>query len=149
MLSKLILLTPLLWVASAGAQGLTSGPPPIKMGLWESTINTGMGAGLKAHVCVTPESYQSAFARMPAGCTVSNETRTNTHASADIDCTMSNSHSTGHFDVDFPDPETGHATVTVNMTIQGKAMPMTIKTDSKFIGSDCGSVAPGKPEILR
>ena len=148
MLLRLMLSAPLL-IAAAVPQALTSGPPPIKMGLWESTINSGMGASLKARVCVTPESYQSAFARMPAGCTISNQQRTHTHASADIECTLNNSHSTGHFDVDFPDPETSHSTVVVNMTIQGQAMPMTIKTDAKFIGSDCGSVVPGKPQIIK
>lgn len=147
MLSRLMLSAPLLFALPAAPQALTSGPPPIKMGLWESTMNNGMTAPLKAHICVTPDSYQSAFARMPAGCTISNQTRTHTHASGDIAC--ASTRSSGHFDVDFPDPESGHSTVEINLNIQGKPMAMTIKTDSKFIGSDCGAVVPGKPEILR
>ncbi|HTV08933.1 MAG TPA: DUF3617 family protein [Candidatus Aquilonibacter sp.] len=150
MVWKFLLSAPLVLAVSAVPPAPTSGPPPIKLGLWETTMSGGMmGANsFKARVCVTADSYQNAFARMPPGCTVSNQTRTATHASADIACTMNNAQSSGHFEVDFPDPETSHSTVTLNMTVQGQTMPMTIKTDGKFISSDCGSVVPGKPQII-
>lgn len=146
MFSMLVVLVPLLLAAPPQ---LTSGPPPVKMGLWESSINNGMGSGTKVHVCVTAESYQEAFSRMPPGCTMSNTVRGRTHVSSDIACKMHDSTSSGHFDVDFPDAESGHAVMTLNMMIQGHPMAMTIKTDSHFVSSDCGSVLPGKPQIIQ
>jgi hypothetical protein len=151
MRSMLLLCSAVLFAIPAISQSLTSGPLPVKMGLWETTVS-GVMPGASAHkvrMCVTAESYQNAFARMPPGCTISNQTRTATHASADIACTFNNVQSTGHFDVDFPDSETSHSTVTVNMNIQGQTQAMTIKTDGKFVSSDCGSVVPGKPQLVQ
>ena len=119
------------------------------MGLWETTIAGDSGVpGIKARSCVTPQSVQSAFARMPAGCTISNQTQTSTHAGGDVSCTFQNVQSSGHFDIEFPDSETVHTKTTLTMTTQGTTRTMTTEAIGKFISSDCGSVAPGKPQIV-
>jgi hypothetical protein len=148
MFCKLLLCFPLLVASAVVAQGLTSGPPPVKMGLWETTVSGLMGNSYKARVCITPDSYQNAFAHMPPGCTVSNMNRSATRTSADIACTLNNAQSTGHFDVTFPDPVTSHSTITINLSIQGQTQAMTIKTDGRFVSADCGSLEPGKAQIV-
>lgn len=150
MLWKLLFYSPLLFVTAPLPQGLMSGPPPIKMGLWETTFSGDNGGpGYKARTCITAESYQNAFTHMPQGCTLSNESRTPSHFSADIACTFNGAQSSGHFEIDFPDSETVHSKTAFTLTMQGKTIPITSEASGRFISSDCGSVVPGKPQRVR
>lgn len=140
----------------ASAAGMAQTPqktpamPPIRMGLWESTMTNGPGAGHGARTCITPQSYEKALASMPAGCTLSNQVRDAHHISADIECALPNVHETGHLDTEIPDPETTHTVINVNLQVQGgQSMPLTLKIDGHFVSADCGSLAPGKAEPVR
>jgi hypothetical protein len=158
MLSKLILPGLLfLFVASPQTQNNNSKPmdaapaplklpstPPVKMGLWESTVGNGRGGSYKTRSCFTNDSYQKDMAKMPPGCTISNQAWTSHSFTADVACTMRETTSSGHVDVQFPDTETIHSTISVSMTMQGQTMPMSFTTDSHFVSSDCGSIPGGE-----
>lgn len=131
------------------ASGL--GPvPPIKMGLWEATITSAAGTTMKTRSCMTQQSYQEQVAHIPAHCTLANVSRTPTHISGDISCKSPNgtAASSGHFDAEFPDVSTVQSTVSLDINVQGHSMPMTIKTQSHYIGADCGGISPGQAQIV-
>ena len=70
--------------------------------------------------------------------------------SGDVACKGSNGQGTssGHFDAEFPDSTTAETTVTLQVNVQGHSMPMTIKTNAHYLGSDCGGISPGRPQIV-
>lgn len=118
--------------------------PPVKMGLWESTATNGRGMSYKSRSCFTNESYQKDIARMPPGCTISNQVWTSHSFAADVACTMRDATSTGHVDVQFPDTQTIHTTMAISMTAQGQTVPINFTTESHFISSDCGDLPGGQ-----
>ena len=161
MFSKLILSGLLLVVAVPQTQNSNSKPmdaapaplklpstPPVKMGLWETMATNGRGANYKTRSCFTNESYQRDMAKMPPGCTVANQAWTSHTFTADVSCTMRDATSTGHVDVQFPDTETIHSTISISMTMQGQTMPMNFTSDSHFVSSDCGDIAGGQSKIV-
>lgn len=157
MLAKLILSAPLvLFLAAPQTQNGNSKPmdtaptqlklpttPPVKMGLWETTASNGHGASYKTRSCFTSESYQKDMAKMPPGCTITNQAWTSHSFIADVACTMRESSSSGHVDVQFPDTETIHSTMSITMTVQGQTMPISFTTDSHFVSADCGDIQGG------
>lgn len=64
--------------------------------------------------------------------------------SGDVSCTMPSGSTTGHFEAQFPDPGTVHSTIDLNMTLQGRTMQRTIKTESHWVSASCGDLAPGQ-----
>ena len=122
--------------------------PPVKMGLWETTASSGRGASYKTRSCFTNESYQKDMAKMPPGCTVNNQAWTSHSFTADVACTMRDATSNGHIDVQFPDTETIHSTISISMTMQGQTMPMNFTSDSHFVSSDCGDIQGGQSKIV-
>jgi Protein of unknown function (DUF3617) len=158
MLSKLILSGALVLISAApqtqngNSKPMDTAPtqlklpatPPVKMGLWESTATNARGGSYKTRSCFTNESYQKEMATMPAGCTISNQAWTSHSFTADVACTMRDATSTGHVDVEFPDTETIHSTIDINMTVQGQTMPMNFTTESHFVSADCGDLAGGQ-----
>jgi hypothetical protein len=151
MVSRLLVALPLLLQAAAPPSPSTVDLPPIKMGLWEATVTTAMGGtGLKTRTCLTAQDYREQLAHLPQGCTLSNVQKTSTSMSGDVKCNMSNgASSSGHIDVQFPDPSTVHATIKVTTTVQGQSMPITITTDSRFIGADCEDLEPGQSKVIQ
>jgi hypothetical protein len=163
MLSKFILSAPLLlFLAVPQTQNGNSKPldtapgevklpstPPVKMGLWESTATSARGGSYKTRSCFTTESYQTEMAKMPQGCTISNQAWTGHSFTADVACTMRDATSTGHIDVQFPDTQTIHSTINISMTAQGQTMPISFTTDSHFVSSDCGDIAGGESRPMR
>lgn len=162
MLSKLILSGPLLLLVALPQTNDTKRPmetapppsvlnapstPPVKMGLWESTIS-GQHGTYKSRSCFTKESYQKSMASTPRDCTISNQSWTSHNFTADIACTMQGASSKGHIDVEFPDAETLHTTMSMTMTMQGHTTPVSFSTDAHFVSSDCGDIAPGQSRIL-
>lgn len=124
--------------------------PPIKMGLWEATTTMSTGTNLKTRACLTQESYRDQLANMPRGCTLSNSQSSSTSMSADVSCNLQNDvKSSGHFSAQFPDASTVHMTMTVTTSMQGRSMTMTMTSDSHFVSSDCGDVAPGQSQIIQ
>ncbi|MDQ2923978.1 MAG: DUF3617 domain-containing protein [Acidobacteriota bacterium] len=136
--------------------------PPMKMGLWESTSTTKMsGADMPQGMtmpsfhatvrsCLTPESYARTLAasQRQKDCAPSNEVWTGKQFSFDIACKSGNT--TGHFELTFDSKESGHAVMHMNMNpSKGRPMQMEMTSEMHFISSDCGSVSPDKPEIVR
>ena len=131
--------------------------PPMKLGLWETTASTQMqmpGMQMRARTtkvrsCATAESWNRAFgqSRQNKDCTLVNENRTATHYSFDLSCSSSNA--TGHGEMDFGDGTTGHGTMHMVVNTGGKVLTMDTSWESKYMGADCGSVAPGSPEIIQ
>lgn len=163
MLSKLILSGPLVLLLAVpqtqnnnNSKPMDAAPvplklpstPPVKMGLWETTAANGRGASYRTRSCFTNESYQRDMAKLPPGCTVSNQTWTSHSFTADVACTMRDATSNGHIDVQFPDTETIHSTMSISMTAQGQTIPISFTTDSHFVGSDCGGIAGGESRIV-
>ena len=150
-------------VKVVAASGLLAGffqapmAPPMKLGLWETTSSTTMQMpgmdmpprSMKIRSCATAESWSKAFgqSRQNKDCTPVNEKRTATSYSFDLSC--SSSKATGHVEMDFGNGSTGHGSMHMVMNAGGKEMTMDTKWESKYVGADCGSVAPGTPEILQ
>lgn len=151
MLFRLLLAVPFVVQAAAPPSSPNvADPPPIKMGLWEATVTTAMGTSLKTRTCMTAQSYREQIAHLPQGCTLSNVVRTSTSMSGDVSCKLSNgASSSGHIDAHFPDPSTVHSTISVTTTVQGRSMPITITTDSHFVGADCEDLEPGQSKVLQ
>jgi len=125
-------------------------PPPIKMGLWEATVTSSLAPKpLKTRSCLTPQSYQDAMAHIPPGCTISNKTQTATSITGDLSCTLQHGGTTtGHIDVEMPDPTTVRSKIDLSISVQGQTMPMTLTTESHFVSADCGDVAPGQGKVI-
>src|SRR5215472_10194955 len=153
------LLTAMLLVAPAIQQTQKSQPPvapqqvpqvadapPIKMGLWESTMTMGTtGAMLKSRACLNQETYQRMLTRVPPNCTISNLTTTAASITGDVKCeSPDGGTSKGHVDVQIPDSSTVHGAVTVTTKYQGHTMVMDIKSDAHFVSADCGDLSPGE-----
>lgn len=133
----------------SGSAGVT--PPPIKMGLWEATITNSVATNtIKTRSCITPQSYQEAIAHVPPGCTVTNKTQTPTSIAGDLSCTLQHGGTTtGHIDVEMPDPATMRSTIKLMVNASGQSVPMTLTTDSHFVSADCGDIAPGQGKIIQ
>jgi len=148
MVSRLILAIPFVLQAAAPPNTTITEPPPIKMGLWEATVTT-MGSSLKTRTCMTPQSYREQLVHLPQGCTLSNVQKTTTSMSGDVKCNLSGASSSGHIDVQFPDPSTVHSTISVTTTAQGRSIPIMITADSHFVGADCEDLEPGQSKVIQ
>jgi hypothetical protein len=120
------------------------------MGLWEATVTNSLTQkALKTRSCLTPQSYQDTMAHIPPGCTIANKTQTATSITGDLSCTLQHGGTTtGHIDVEMPDPATVRSKIDLSISVQGQTMPMTLTTDSHFVSADCGDVAPGGSKII-
>jgi hypothetical protein len=135
--------------------------PPMKMGLWEQTtvVHMKMTGGkmppgmpmdqtAKSHSCYTPETWTHILAnRANKSCTFSNESIAGSHLSLDISCASMGMKM--HIDGSFPTMETGHGTVHMEANTPQMNMVSDSTYDTHFVSSDCGSIAPGKTEIVR
>lgn len=120
------------------------------MGLWEATItNSLISKTLKTRSCVTPQSYQEAMTRIPPGCTIANKVQTTTSISGDLSCNLQHGTTTGHVDVEMPDATTMRSRIQLSVTAQGQTTPMTLMTESHFVGADCGDLTPGQSKIVQ
>jgi hypothetical protein len=125
--------------------------PPIKMGLWESTITNSVATNtIKTRSCMTLQSYQESIPHLPPGCTVTNKTQTATSITGDVSCTLQHGGTTsGHIDVEMPDPATVRFTIKLMVNAQGRSVPITLTTDSHFVSATCGDIAPGQAKIIQ
>jgi hypothetical protein len=136
--------------------------PPVKMGLWESSVAMKMSgadmppgmAGLgnrttKVRSCYTPESWAKAMAQsqQQKDCVRSNEVWGAKSWSFDMSCRSGQT--TGHFEMTFDDSENAHGVMHMNMNTGGRAMQMESTMNLHYLGADCGKVSPDKPEIVR
>jgi hypothetical protein len=162
---------PLLFcVAVAGAQMTALNPPPLKKGLWQSTVTMQMGglpnmpAGAAGPLgkpttrqyCMEPGSWQKGMtssqqAMQKMNCTMSNLEQDTHHFAFDQSCSGQGGMSmTMHVQMAWDGDTNVHGTSTSKMTgpqfPQGMTMDMTI--DSKFMGADCGGLQPGQSKPM-
>lgn len=166
-----LLLSLACFAAAAQAQNQLSETPPVTMGLWqtdtsstvtglENTPMAGMAAAIgRAHTtqsCLTPEKWKSDIqgfnARQQNGCTLSNLRQDSHEVSFDEVCqSPRGATNTAHVDILIDSPAHTHGTVAMKVADPALPQPMTINItmDSKYVGSDCGSVKPGEGKIVR
>lgn len=153
-------------------------PPPIKMGLWESSVTTTMGgitippdvaAKMQAmgrpvpggphttvtQSCMTPDQWDKAMADMnkqgDSKCTLTNKSMDAHHLSFDQSCTSSHGGTfSGHFDMQFDNDEHSHGTMNMKGTSSG-GQPISIDATltSHFVSADCGEVKPGEAKVIK
>jgi hypothetical protein len=127
--------------------------PPMKMGLWEMTSTATMngsnmlslmpGLGkrtVKSRSCITPDTFQQAWGGLK-GCTRDNVVSGQKGFSYDLTCGRSKI----QFAMTFDTPE--HGTYSMH-SVSGSSTMETV-ADATFISSDCGSVVPGKPQMVK
>jgi len=158
--------------AFASAQDTTPTPPPIKMGLWQSSVSVNMAGmmpnapsgagGSVTHVnqsCMTPDSWRDAFRNMQqrrqqatANCSTANVSQDAHQMTFDMSCTGQQGINTNvHVQMFLDSQEAMHGNATVKMSgpnfPQGMSMNSTIA--SKFLSSDCGDVKPGESKPVQ
>ncbi len=150
--------------AIAGAGLLLAGffqlpsTPPMKLGLWESTSSMTMnipgmtGPGrppivTKSRNCVNAETWAKAFtdSGRAGSCSRTNEKYAAGHLSFDMACP--NVSGTGHGEMNFA-AGAGQGKVHLDMNMAGRAVSSDMVIESHYVGADCGTVVPGKPEII-
>jgi len=90
------------------------------------------------------------MAHIPPGCTMTNKTQTPTAVTGDVSCTLEHGGTaTGHVDIEMPDQTTVRSKIDLSISVQGQTMPMTLTTDSHFVGADCGDVAAGQSKVIQ
>lgn len=129
--------------AEKGSSATMPATLPVKMGLWENSLTTSEGEHQKTRSCFTRDSFQHSVMNMPSTCTITSQAWTSRSYTSDVSCKTATSQSYGHLDMQFLSPETTHSTITLTITMQGKTVPLTITTDSKFVSAECGDLAPG------
>lgn len=162
---KLRLALPTLLVcfaALASAQSTPLTPPPIKMGLWQSSVTVNMSGmssgagGTMTHVnqsCMTPDSWRDAFHSMQqqkaasANCSTANVSQDAHQVTFDVSCSGQQGFTSNvHVQMFLDNDEAMHGNATVKMSGPNfpQGMSVTSNITSKFISSDCGAVKPGE-----
>ena len=134
--------------------------PPIKMGLWESEVHlhmnmpnmpammqSMMNKTHHARTCMTPESYAKSIAaqqQQRKDCQFTNQVWAEKKYSFDMTC--SNGKMLGHSEIMFDSDTAAHGTMHLDL---GNGGTGDSTTDLKWVGADCGSVTPDKPEIIK
>jgi len=164
--------------AAVRAQDLPA-TPPVKMGLWESSITSNIGgitippevaAKLQAmgrqvpggphttvtQSCMTKEEWAKSIEKMnnskETQCTYTNKSFTSSKFSFDMSCTSERgSVFTGHFEMLVDDPEHTHGSAHMKGEGGPNGQPMTIDTtlSSHYVSGDCGDVKPGDAKIVK
>lgn len=160
---------PLLLSFAAFAQTPPLTPPPIKMGLWQSSVTVNMSGmpanpnmpagagGSMTHVnqsCMTPDSWKDAFRNMQqrrqqaaANCSTMNVSQDSHQVIFDMNCSSEQGFTSNvHVQMNLDSEEAMHGNATVKMSGPNfpQGMSMTSVITSKFMSSDCGDVKPGE-----
>jgi hypothetical protein len=147
------------FAALAAAQVPNIAPPPIKMGLWQSSVtlnSTAMGpAGghpITNQSCYTPDSWKQSMQKMQSrqptmNCTTSNMQQDSHKLSFDGQCSEPQGMNvTYHVEMFLDSDEAMHGSSSAKMSGPQfpQAMTMTSVISSKFVSSDCGDIKPGE-----
>ena len=161
---------PLFLSFAAFAQTTPVAPPPIKMGLWQSSVTVNMSGmpanpnmpagagGSMTHVnqsCMTPDSWRDAFRSMQqrrqqaanSNCSTLNVSQDAHQVTFDMNCSSEQGfNSNVHVQMNLDSEEAMHGNATVKMSSPNfpQGMSMTSVITSKFVSSDCGDVKPGE-----
>ncbi|HZL26738.1 MAG TPA: DUF3617 domain-containing protein [Acidobacteriaceae bacterium] len=133
--------------------------PPVKMGLWESSVAMKMsgadmppqmaGMGGRTTIvrsCYTPESYAKAMSNSQGDCTRTHEVWGAKSWSFDLSCRSGQA--TGHFEMTFDSQESAHGSMHMTMNAGGHSMQTDSTMTMHYLGADCGKVSPDRPEIV-
>jgi len=140
-------------------------PPPIRMGLWQSTVSMqsgamgpGRGGAPSTHQsCMTPDSWKDAMQKMQsrqqqqANCTTSNLQQDSHKISFDGQCSVEQGYNVTYHVEMFLDGDTAmHGTSTARMSGPMFPQPMTMSStiSSKWLSAECGDVKPGESKPL-
>jgi hypothetical protein len=143
-------------------------PPPVKMGLWQTEVNTtmvGMPNMPAGHAsgdhktvtqgCMTPETWKDNFQKFnqrqnDADCKTTNLHQDAHGISLDQSCNSNGFQTDMHFEGIFDGDNQMHGNAKMKMTgpafPQGMTMNMTMT--SKYLSSDCGDVQPGHAKVI-
>ncbi|MES2221895.1 MAG: DUF3617 domain-containing protein [Acidobacteriota bacterium] len=154
-------------------------PPPIKMGLWQTTLTSTMtgfqvppevAARMKAmgrsmpmgqphttvtQSCATPENWKDMFRNMRRQdkCDLSNEHLTSSSLTADISCKSEDERMTskGHVDIHFVSDEAIEGKVHVETIMASQPQPIVsdMNFNSAYQGADCHGVSPHSAKVIR
>jgi len=161
---------PLLFCAAvAGAQIDPLAPPPMKMGLWQSTTTMQMsgmpnmpnmpaGKPIVNQACMSQESWQKDMTALQnrqqqknVNCTPPKVEKDTQKFTVDVACTAQQGYNTSvHVEMFLDSEESMHGTSTVKMS--GPSLPqgmsMTASIQSKYLGADCGGLQPGQSKTI-
>jgi Protein of unknown function (DUF3617) len=165
--------------ASAQTAIAPNTPPPVKMGLWETTVTTQMTgfqlppdvvAKLKAmgrdapgepHTvvtqgCLTPAEWQKDIEEMNkphnSDCEVTKHGDDVRSLSFDISCKTHGGTIIGHWEMHVTNDEHGHGTGHMKSDEagpNGQAFVMDSTMDTRYLGADCGDVKPGDAKVIK
>jgi hypothetical protein len=154
-------------------------PPPIKMGLWQTTLTSTMtglqippdvAARMKAmgrsmpmgqphttvtQSCATPDNWKDMFRHLQrqGNCDLSNQHLTSSALTADISCKSDEERysSTGHVDIHFVSEEKIQGKVHVETVMESQPQPIVsdMNFDSAYQGADCQGVSPDSAKVIR
>jgi hypothetical protein len=162
---------PLLFCSAVvSAQIDTVNPPPVKMGLWQTTVTMqfsgmpNMPGGMPAskpivtQSCMTPDSWQKGMTtmqehlqRQKAQCSTAKLQQQGNKFIFDEQCSQSGMSSSVHVEWTVDNQETMHGESNSQMTGGAFAQGMTVHgtLNSKFLSSDCGNVKPGEGKAVQ
>jgi hypothetical protein len=147
------------FAAIASAQLPNIAPPPIKMGLWQSSVTLNSkamgpagGHPISNQSCYTPDSWKQSMQKMQSrqpgmNCTTSNMQQDPRKLSFDGQCTADQGMTvTYHVEMFLDSDEAMHGSTSAKMNGPQfpQGMTMTSSISSKFISSDCGAIKPGE-----
>lgn len=146
--------------ATARAQEMPS-TPPIKMGLWESTVTTAVGGmtipphTIVTQSCMAKEEWAKTLERMnetdPSHCTLSNKSITAQKITFDMSCAYEHGGVvTGHLEMLVDDSEHTHGSAHMKAEGGTGGQPITVDTtlSTHYVAADCGEVKPGDAKII-
>lgn len=161
----------LLCAAVAGAQLQTLTPPPLKMGLWQSTVTMQMagmpnmpagaasplGKPMMRQYCIDSSSWQKAMItsqqqQQTADCSMTNVQQDAHHLAFDEACSAKGGMTVSvHMQMTWDNDESAHGAFTSKVTggsQAAQAMAMNLTVDSKFVSADCGGLKPGESKSV-
>jgi hypothetical protein len=149
--------------------------PPVKMGLWQSTVvSTMTGIQLPPDVvekmkaagrpipgstpqttatqsCLTPEKWKNAWQRQQGrDCQTTNLKEDASGMSADIACKSDRGASNGHMQLSFVSAEKVHGTMHMQLASGRSPQPivMDLIIDSVYQGPDCKGISPDDAKVI-
>jgi hypothetical protein len=154
-------IVPLLFSAVAAAQSPIPAiaPPPIKMGLWQSSVTITSGGGMVPagrpianQSCYTPDSWKESMQSAQShgqkmNCTTSNFQQDSHQISYDGECSPGQGMTMDvHVQMVLDSDSAMHGTTTTKMNGPMFPQGMTVSSaiSSKFLSSDCGTLKPGE-----
>jgi hypothetical protein len=126
---------------------------PIKMGLWEKKMVMSGGGGapetLTAKDCITLATWEQMLAnasKQHAGCTINNVKTAHGYAFSGT-CVSAHVNSSFKGSTTIQDSEHIVSDMYMSMNMKGQTRQSDSDSTSRYLGSDCGAIKPGDPEI--